>query len=255
MSGINNVNKKKWVIILIISLMVLAGVVYYVSPEGYDGLRTEEREDVNLLVIGMDDEKVDQDQEIKADAVVMITYEDDGKLLTFNSIPSDMKIDDQEIKNMNKEDLIKSVEDISGIDLPYYFVISYKGFKSIIDELEGIEINLDSSLRIPDLDLDLKEGNNLLTGEEALNYVRWYDYRKDEIDRLQRQQQVFNSIIRKSFKDSGFPDISNLYTTLKTSYKSIDTNMDKDLVLDIINYIRNRDDIEIVYKIITVDYN
>ncbi|MFW5980101.1 MAG: LCP family protein [Halanaerobiales bacterium] len=245
---------KRWIGIIIALILLLGGFyLYYFYPQlipGMAGTSPEIEEDVHILLIGRDDEGSVEEGEIDSDSIMLATIKAESNKLLFRAIPSDTKYEDDPIKKISPEDLPDTVEELTGIKAEYYFSLSYDGFKKVINELGGIKIELEDDLQIPDLGLDLKKGENILSGKEALNYVRWYDYEKNEIDRLNRHQQVIESILDKVLARETLTDIPQLYSTIIESYKSVETNMDKDLVDDLIELAREKEEIELEYEII-----
>jgi Transcriptional regulator len=134
--------------------------------------------------------------------------------------------------------------------LNYYFTISYQGFIDLVDKLGGITITREEELNVPDLNLALKQGNNNLSGEEALNYARFYDYTKDEQDRAKRQQEIISAIIDKALQETTLVNIPQMFNTAISTYNSIETNLEYTLVVDLIEFLIKNREISINYGVI-----
>jgi LCP family protein required for cell wall assembly len=251
----NNKFNKKWLGIIIALILLLIGFyLYYFYPQMGSGLAVignELGERVNVLIVGLDDRDSVEKGEIEADSIVLVRLEAEKKILTFTAIPPNTKIDDESLKKISPEKMSEKIEEVIGVEPEYYFAIGYKGFEKVVDELSGIEVNLEEPLKVPDLGLYLKEGKNLLSGKEALNYSRWYDYTKDEKDRIKRQQQVLVGIVDKVLQSKTLLNIPKLYTTVIETFKSIETNLDQALISEVFEFLRNRNNMEINYKIFT----
>jgi LCP family protein required for cell wall assembly len=96
--------------------------------------------------------------------------------------------------------LLKTIKDNLRLDLKYYLVINFSGFKKAIDYCGGVDISLTSAevhymyLAFPHS--SFKVGTNHLNGEKALVYarIRWID---SDYSRTGRQRKVINNLIAK----------------------------------------------------------
>ncbi|HLV08703.1 MAG TPA: LCP family protein [Halanaerobiales bacterium] len=251
----NNSSKKgnyKLYIAIGIALIILAigFYLYYCYPELIPGMAsTELKEDVSLLVIGLDDEESVEKGETNIDALVLFELKPEENQLKIINVISDKRSFDSEVDEEEIGSLIADIGEISSTEIKKHLTISYQGFVDLIDNLGGIDITLEEELRIPDLELELEEGANVLTGYEALNYCRWYDYTKNERDRIERQQQVLEAIIQKVYSSANLLDIPQLFETTVDTYKTVNTNIDYSLVADIISYFNDNEDLEYNYSI------
>ena len=246
---------KLWIVIILILLMLLGlGYVIFYTPiihYGVGVLSPELREEVEVLVIGMEDEENIDEEDIKeADAIVLANLQPNESKVTFRNVPVRTQINDQELRHLEREEIESEITELYGITSNYYFVLSYESFKELIDSLGGVEIALEEELQVPDLDLDLNEGSNLLSGDEALNYARWFNYPAEEIERLNRQQEIIRAVVEDVLTIESIADLPETYRNLVDSYDSVETNLDKDLVFELLEFYRNRDDIELEYDIL-----
>ena len=245
---------KRWIGIIVALVLLLGGFyLYYFYPQiipGFAGQSPEFEEDIKILLVGLDDRKSVQKGEVEADSIILATLKGNGKDISIKAIPSNIQIEDKKIKEFKVQNMPEKIERITNIKPDYYVSMSYEGFQEIINKLGGIKINLEQEMKIPELVLDLKKGENILSGKEALNYARWYDYSKDERDRLKRHKKIIEALIDKVFQKRTLLDFSQLYSTIVETYKSVETNMDQELVSRIINAAKNREKMNIDYQII-----
>ena len=111
----------------------------------------------------------------------------------------------------------KTLENMLGIPIQYYVEVDFDGFKSIIDELGGVEVNVDRKLVYDDptdnTHINLEPGQQTLNGEQALGYVRHrhdnrgLKYFSNDFDRNRRQQEVIKSIMDKMTSFEGFTKV------------------------------------------------
>ena len=249
-----NKKTKMWIGIIVAFVLLLGGFyLYYFYPQiipGFAGKNPGFEDDVNILLVGLDDRDSVQKGEIEADSIMLATLKGNGKKIVIKAIPSDMKVENKKLKEYNVKNMPDKMKEITNVKPDYYVSMSYEGFQEIINQLGGINVTLEEQMRIPELGLDLKKGENILAGQEALNYARWYNYTDDEKDRMERHKKIIESLIDKVFQKRTLLDFSKLYSTVVETYKSVETNMDQDLVARIINYAKEREDIEVVYNIL-----
>lgn len=93
-----------------------------------------------------------------------------------------------------------------GVEIDYVTIMDFQGFRDVVDELGGINVNISADMCYTDsvdgTDINLKKGPADLDGDEALDYVR---YRKsncspktkasDDFDRNKRQNEVLHSLV------------------------------------------------------------
>jgi len=94
-----------------------------------------------------------------------------------------------------------AVGQLLGIDIPYYVMVNFSGFRTVVDTLGGAMI--DVQLPVADYDfpatdtvgikLYIPPGIQYMTGSQALAYAR-ARHETNDFDRSQRQQRVITSI-------------------------------------------------------------
>ncbi|MCG8515811.1 MAG: LCP family protein [Halanaerobiales bacterium] len=254
------INYKIWVPLLIaIILMGVGFYLYYFYPEiipGMASINPQVEVEANVLLIGLDDMDSVTEGKISADSIVLMNLKTQEKKAQFSNIILQDKsvieqLNGQEFDQEVINKLIEKVEEITAAEINYYFTISYQGFENMVNRLGGVEIGREEALRIPDLELDLKEGINNLTGKDALSYARWYDYRKDEYDRVQRQQEVIKAIFNRAFQDKSLLDLPELFQTTVDTFNMVKTNIGYNLIKDLYDFFQNNEDIEIEYTVIS----
>src|SRR5690606_33450199 len=71
---------------------------------------------------------------------------------------------------------VRTVEQLTGVDVDYYVRLDFEGFQRIVDTLGGVVIDVERAMHYSDsaqgLYIDLKPGIQLLDGAQALQYVR-----------------------------------------------------------------------------------
>jgi LCP family protein required for cell wall assembly len=124
---------------------------------------------------------------------------------------------------------LKSVlGELYGLDIQYYLMVNFEGFKNIVDTLGGVTINVQN----PVLDdhypggpagasirVYIPTGVQHMTGAQALIYAR-SRHTSSDFDRAQRQQRVILSIRDQADPRKILDNLNQLLTDLKTSFKT-----------------------------------
>lgn len=92
--------------------------------------------------------------------------------------------------------LVRTVRDVSGIDVQHYVDVTFGGFVDVVDAVGGVELCLEEPINDRDARIDLPAGCQVLDGPDALGYVR---VRKIDNDlmRIQRQQRFVQALARE----------------------------------------------------------
>ncbi len=236
-----------------ILLLAIGFYLYYFYPQVIPGLAsTSLKQDVYILIVGLDDRESVVEGEVSADALVLAQlFVDNKEIKISNILIEETPTFGEKIDEENITAFLDDIGELASVELNYYFTISYQGFIDLIDKLGGITITREEELNVPDLDLALTQGNNSLSGEEALNYARFFDYTKDEQDRAKRQQEIISAIIDKSLQEATLINVPQMFNTAIATYNSIQTNLEYSLVVDLIEFLMKNREISINYGLIT----
>jgi len=128
------------------------------------------------------------------------------------------------------------VSETFNIDIPYYVRLDFKAFEEVIDEVDGLKVNVENSFtdnQYPapnDLykTISFKQGVVEMDGETALEYSRSRHGNNGEgsdFARARRQQQVILALKEKVFSFSTLANPLKIYNIITTLDKHITTNM------------------------------
>lgn len=171
---------------------------------------------VNILLVGQDRREGQGKKPQRSDAMIFCTINVKKKTITMTSFMRDVwvYIPDHYNQRLNVPYklggfslLNKTLEYNFGVSADYNVEIDFSGFMDAIDIVGGVEIELTASEaeylnRRGNWDLEtnsnwkLKEGNNLLTGSQALAYSRIRQIGGD-FGRTNRQRKVLTVLIEK----------------------------------------------------------
>ncbi len=224
------------------------------------------RTDINLLVAGIDRRPAGGDQ--NTDVVILVHIDLIDKRVAAISIPRDLWVDipgvgQDKINSAYNHAIITSpnnsaagiaklrdtVETVFGVPIDGYVLFDFNGFKSVVDELGGVDINVPAKLvdtEYPTEDYGVKTvifeaGEQHMDGETALEYVRTRHADSDD-GRRNRQEQVMLALFAKGKNLSSItkiqPLIFSLGKTIQTSFP-----LDQQLTLARLGLEMNQDNI------------
>lgn len=124
---------------------------------------------------------------------------------------------------------IKAITENFGINVQHVIVADFKGFKTVVNALGGVEVCLAEPAYDKHSRLDLPAGRQTISGEDALAFVRARKSLSDgsDIARSERQKMFLGSIIRTAEQSGLLTDPVRLYKVLDAATKSL--SMDKEL--------------------------
>lgn len=95
--------------------------------------------------------------------------------------------------------LVKTIEQVTDVQIDGYVEIGFGGFASVVDSLNGVDICVARALNDKKAGINLKAGCQSLDGPNALGYVRArYSDPLGDIGRAQRQRQFLGAIMKKA---------------------------------------------------------
>ncbi|MFD8645950.1 LCP family protein [Streptomyces zaomyceticus] len=136
---------------------------------------------------------------------------------------------------------IRTVEKLTGIRVDHHMVIDFRGFKKMVDAVDGVEVCLKEPVNDPDAKLKLPAGRQTLHGEQALGFVR---ARKSigngsDTERMDRQQQFLGALVSKVQSDGVLLNPTKLYPVLDAATKAITTDPGLDSLRDLYDLARS----------------
>jgi len=125
------------------------------------------------------------------------------------------------------------IKEVTGQDIDYYIALDFKGFEKIIDELGGVEIEVENDIldtRYPGSNysyetFEIKKGFHYLDGATALKYARVRHTVGGDFGRAERQQQILASVKKKAFSLENFTNLSRLNNLIDLLGEHIKTDI------------------------------
>ena len=193
-----------------------------------------------ILAVGCD-KRVDQEDTGRTDTIMLAFVDPENKTIRALSIPRDtyVTISGTDTKTKINHSYSyggiplteQTIEDFLGVNVDNYIEVDFAGFTGIIDELGGVNINVEQRMYTPWENIDLQPGQQLLNGEDALGYVRYREKTMADIGRVGRQQQFLSALSDQVFKISNFWKIPKL---VNIAAQNCDTDLSTKEMMSII---------------------
>lgn len=217
---------------------------------------------VTILLFGLDSREATRT--LNTDVIMVATLNPEQKQGTLVSIPRDMAMkpsgyrqnkanafyatarSEGRKKDLNPDRLVKDMfGDVLGVPVDYLVIVNFKTFEDVVDALGGIEVDVDMDMcyidRADGTEIRLKKGRQVLSGKEALDFVRYRqssaacgDQRTREsgdLARNERQQQVVKAILDKLVS---FGSVTKATSLLKAIEDNVQTDIPKDRIMQLI---------------------
>lgn len=208
-----------------------------------------------FLLVGTDADKPSVTS-LRADSILVFVWPDDGSTPLLTSLPRDLYVPDpctgQRARisttlegcgtNVNGPELLAiTVEDITGLQVDHFVVISFDGFESIIDELGGVEVCVANAMRVGPLELD--QGCSRVDGAQALIWLReraaqelvdgeWQAAPSGDLARTERQQQLLLQLLSRLRRFRSPLELSALASVVSDGFV-LDDGLDLDEAVDV----------------------
>lgn len=94
---------------------------------------------------------------------------------------------------------VKTVETLTGIYINDYITLDFNGFKNVVDAVDGVQVCIPKAVDDRAHGITFDAGTQVLTGQQALNYVRerYVLSLNSDYGRMKRQQAFLASMIKK----------------------------------------------------------
>jgi len=215
---------------------------------GSNELAGEKDGQINILLLGMRGNNMPGGG-LLADSIMVASVKPKENKVLLLSIPRDLYVDlpDQaqqskinavhslsEDKGEGKgmEAMKKVVSDVTGLPIHYVARLDFKGFKDLVDTINGVDIYLEKPFSEPKqfegesaLDFSLPAGKNHIDGQTALFFVR-ARFASSDFERAKRQQQVLLAIKDKLLSLGTLSDFSKVNNIRKILGEDVRTDMD-----------------------------
>ncbi len=213
--------------------------LYISSDELYS-----DADQINILLVGVDAREGDTDS--RSDTMMLVTLDNKNGQIKLTSFLRDSYV---EIAGRNRSSklnsayfrggiqmLVDTLELNFGVEIPYYALVDFEIFTTIVDELGGINVDVtekesyytyhSGKVGVP---VRIEAGEDvLLNGEQALWYSR-IRYLDSDFMRTKRQRKVISAIVEKALTK----EIPELLDLAEAVIPLVKTNLDSDKIMEI----------------------
>ena len=191
--------------------------------------------EIHVRILGVDERKDDVG---RSDTLMVATVDPEKGTASLLSIPRDTRvaIEGAGYDKINAAYAYggyaltkKTLEQLLDVPMDYYILIDVHAFERIIDALDGIDIDVEKRMYYEDpwdddggLVIDIYPGMQHMTGEKAIEYVRYRDMEGD-IGRIRRQQRFMRAVLQKVTTPEIFAKLPEITGEVA---KSVKTDLD-----------------------------
>lgn len=213
-------------------------------------------EPFTLLLMGVDGtgDGIASSASFNGDSLMLITFNPKTLAATIFSIPRDTYVPiscqggaESKINSSaygGTTCVVKTIENLTGINIDYYVKINFTGVVRLVDDLGGINVDVpiefceqDSERRFGEYEICLKKGYQKLNGEQALALARHrHSLPLGDFQRVQNQQLVVEAMVEHA---KNIRSVDDFYTILDDIANNVDTNMSTPQMLSLYNVGKN----------------
>ncbi|NLI12316.1 MAG: LCP family protein [Peptococcaceae bacterium] len=223
---------------VLLLVFVAGGIIMTCFPEAVpDTITTPgtEGKRLNVLLLGIDARQ--GETMARTDTMILASYDPKTKQVSLLSIPRDTRvaIPGHGMDKINSASIyggpdlsMKVVSSLLGIQVKYYVLTNFSGFKDIVDALGGVTLDVEQNMYHEDetdggvYQISLSKGVQRLNGDKALQYVRYRDYALGDIDRTKHQQKFLMALGKEMLQPSTITKLPKLIPEIN---KYVKTNL------------------------------
>lgn len=188
---------------------------------------------VNVLLLGLDRDKT------RCDVIMLLNFDPVSPKLNILSIARDTRIfTGRTYRKINsfyslggEKRVAEEVSRITGLPVHYYVTADFKGFRKVIDVLDGVEFYVPFRMNYDDptqnLHIHLKKGLQVLDGKKAEQLVRYrkgnykgQGYTEGDIGRIKMQQDFMKALIDQKLNFRYLSRADDIFAILKEHVKT-----------------------------------
>ncbi len=189
---------------------------------------------MNVLVLGSDRRETEEEKYGRSDTIMLMHIDPDNNYLSVLSLPRDLRVEipDHGLDKINAayslggpELTIRTVEQLTGVDINHFLQIDFDAFRDITNSLGGVYVDVDRRYYNdnPEWELiELSPGYQLLNGDDALDYVRFRHDLNMDFGRMERQQRYLGALREQAM---GWDLLFKLPKLVAALFKNINTDL------------------------------
>lgn len=183
---------------------------------------------INVLVLGVDERPESAEEGSRTDTIMLVRVDPGTGDVRLLSVPRDLlvEISPGEENRINSaynfggmDQTVTAFEDYSGVDVDYYAVVDFQGFKDVINAMGGVEVDVGEEFPSK---YKIEEGLQTLNGKQALYFARYRGTSGGDLDRIRRQQQMVAALRSQAFS---LNTVKQLPTIVRAANRNVLTDM------------------------------
>ena len=118
---------------------------------------------------------------------------------------------------------VATVEHLTGIRMDHFIEFDFNSFRTMVSTLGGVEVCVPQAINDPYSNLHITAGRHLITGNQALAFVRTRHGVGDgsDLGRIELQQEFFSSLIQKVESEGVLGNPVQLYDIANTATQAV----------------------------------
>ena len=185
----------------------------------------------------------------RSDTILVVRLDPIRNSMTMLSIPRDTQVKipgygRQKINGANAYGgprlVAETIWGFLGVPVDHYVVLNVHGLVDLVDELGGITVEIPKRMKYRDrsakLNIDLTSGPHLLTGTEAMGFVRFRHDALGDIGRVQRQELFLSAVEQKAVEPASWAKVPKL---LSIAQDYVLTDMNTAQLMQIASFVRS----------------
>ncbi|AFY40322.1 transcriptional attenuator, LytR family [[Leptolyngbya] sp. PCC 7376] len=194
-----------------------------------------------------------------SDTMLVLRFNPEDQRMSVLSIPRDTQanIEGYGVGKINHANsyggavlAAKSISNLlGGVELDRYIRVNVQGIEKLIDALGGVTVYVPKDMKYTDhsqhLYIDLKEGEQVLDGEKAMQFLRFRYDGYGDIGRVQRQQTLIRAVLEQALTPGNLVKLPKILSIVQSH---IDTNLSVQELIALAGFASgvNRSDMQMV---------
>ena len=194
-----------------------------------------------------------------SDTMLLLRFDPADDKLTLLSIPRDTRanVPGLGMVKMNEANLeggpalaAQATSDLlNGVGIDRYVRVNVQAIEKLIDAMGGVEVYVPQDMKYQDdsqhLYINLKEGQQVLDGDKAMQFLRFRYDSKGDIGRVQRQQILMRAFIEQALTPKTLGKLPKVLSIVRSH---LDTNLSVEELFALVNFAskKQRSDVQMV---------
>lgn len=176
-----------------------------------------EKDQLYILLLGLDynyDNKAQRHTKgARSDTILLMRVEPRGRHLSMLSVPRDLLVPigkdgvhgydkiNSAFANGGVDLTRETVEQLLGLKIDHHIIVKSSVVEELVDGLGGVKVDVEIDMDYDDtwagLHIHLKKGEQTLTGDQAVGYLRFRGDWDGDLGRIRRQQQFLEALLKQ----------------------------------------------------------